>query len=57
MVEYLMDKCEQHEDKLNNDKQRHEKLIEDSVRRLEDKLGSGTDSLSKTINSYFSQTN
>ena len=31
--------------------------MEDSFRRLEDKLGSGTDSFSKTINSYFSQTN
>lgn len=32
-------------------------MVDDSFRRLEDKLNSNIDSFSKTINSYFTQTN
>ena len=57
MMEFLMDRSEKHEHRLNNDNSRHEKLIEESFRRLEDKLNSGTDSFTKTINTYFTETN
>ena len=34
MVEYLMNKSEVHDEKLNNDNRRHEKLIDESFKRL-----------------------
>lgn len=57
IVEYLFDKSLTHDEKIGSDNKRNEKMIDESFRRLEDKIGSGLDSFGKTINTYFTQTN
>jgi Mg2+ and Co2+ transporter CorA len=57
IVELLMGKSEDHEQRIGADGKRYEKLVDDSFRRLEDKLNSHIDSFTKTINGYFTQTN
>jgi hypothetical protein len=57
IMEVLMGRTDDHEQRLGADSKRYEKLVDDSFRRLEEKLNSHIDSFTKTINGYFTQTN
>jgi hypothetical protein len=57
IIEYLFDKSLSHDERIGSDSRRNEKLIDESFRRLEDKITSNMETFNKTINAYFTQTN
>lgn len=57
VVEYLVGACEENRVKIGADDHRHEKNINDSFRRIDEKITSSLDSMTKNINLYFTETN
>lgn len=57
ILEYLFDKSLDFEEKIGSDNKRNEKMIDDSFRRLDDKITSNLETFNKTINGYFTQSN
>lgn len=57
LIEYLFIKSEENSEKINADDKKYEKLISESFRRLEDKMGTNLDTFNKTMSLFFSQSN
>ena len=57
IVEFLFDRSQRHEAQIGADSSRTQKLVEDSVRRVDEKVSSYLDSSNTTMHSFFKQTN
>lgn len=57
ILDILINSCESNKTKIETDDHRHEKNINDSFRRLDEKIAFSLDSMNKNINLYFSETN
>lgn len=57
IVDFLLMKTLENEEKIQFDDSKNEKLINDSFKRLEDRLQASIQSFGKTINNYFNQSN
>ena len=57
IVEHLFQQSLLHSEQIGSDNRRTQKLVEDSVRRVEDKVQAQLDSNGTTLQSFFKQTN
>lgn len=57
VLEHLVNKSQEHHEKIHGDDHRHQKNIDDSFRRLDEKITLSLDSMTKNINLYFTETN
>ena len=57
IVEFLFDRSQRHEAQIGADSSRTQKLVEDSVRRVDEKVSSYLESSNTTMHSFFKQTN
>lgn len=57
IVDYLLMKTLENQERIQYDDSKNEKLINDSFKRLEDRLQASIQSFGKTINNYFNEAN
>ncbi len=57
IVDFLLMKTLENQEKIQFDDSKNEKLINDSFKRLEDRLQASIQSFGKTINNYFNESN